>query len=217
MAVQKKTNKSPDNEEKKPINWMQVCVVGFCILVVAMCIFSFANFQNFFRNDTTVSSLSDIPAVEGYPVIVSYSYMKDDVVMDRGTMIIPAGTTVSSTQYASTADGEVKAMHADEFNAVSTSIIGKKPGEVFTINGPGVINNVSYITKEDATAQGIAYDDIDAGTVLNLGEPYTDENGNEGSATINGVVIEKTDSYIAVQYAPDTIEVNFVGYYQTSA
>ena len=46
MAVQKKTNAGDKPEEKKT-NWMQIGVIAFCVLMVVMCVLSFANFQNF--------------------------------------------------------------------------------------------------------------------------------------------------------------------------
>jgi len=51
MAVQKKSKKT-NSATKKSINWTQVCIVGFCVLIVVMCILSFSNFSNFFRDNS---------------------------------------------------------------------------------------------------------------------------------------------------------------------
>ncbi|HJJ48618.1 MAG TPA: hypothetical protein O0X39_06500 [Methanocorpusculum sp.] len=217
MAVQKKTSKTSETKEKKEINWMQVCVVGFCILVVAMCIFSFANFQNFFRDNNTNVNGQNVAAEIGYPVIVDYTMKIGDTETYKNMrMPLYAGSTVTSTQYFTDSNGNTYAMQAEEFNAISQGVLGHVPGDKFTVQGPGGENHISYINKEDIEALGSKYDDVNVGTVLNTTMEYTDDDGKAQKATVLAVVTEKYDNLVKVQYAADTIDVNFAGYYATA-
>ena len=218
MAVQKKTNTPSETKEKKEINWMQVCVVAFCVLVVAMCIFSFANFQNFFRNGSSGTSTTYVAAETGYPVIVDYSMQINGTDTYKNMrMAVPAGSTVSSTQYFTDSDGKTYAMQAEEYNAISQGVIGHYPGDTFTVDGPGVDSYISYITKDDIEALGYTYADIKNGTLLQTTMEYTDDDGNTQQATVNAVVTEVFDNAVKVQYGADKIDVTFVGYYSSSA
>jgi len=197
---------------------MQVCVVGFCILIVVMCILSFANFQNIFGGKSNYqTSTASIPAQVGYPVIVDFTMKANNGTLLKDiTMPVVAGGIVNSTQYLSDADGNVYAIHADEYNAISQGVLGHVPGETFTVNGPGMLDHVYFVKKAEVEGRGLNYTDIKVGTVIEMNEEYTTNNGNTSYAKLNVIAIDKSDDVISVQYAPDTIDVKFVGYYQTA-
>lgn len=216
MAVQKKTGSS-DKPKKKEINWMQVGVVAFCVLVVVMCIISFSNIPNLFSGNNGGTS-SNVPAQAGYPVQVNATMYVGNVSTFTGTFALYAGTETNESVYLSSSAYQYPlVMYADEYNQISNGVIGLYPGQSTTVAGSGSQLAYTY-TKDAINAQeiGATFDELQVGTELYLTETYKDELEEDASAIRIGVVTQKTDDMVVIQYGSDTINIELVGYVQTS-
>lgn len=210
MAVQKKTNAGDKPEEKK-INWMQVGVVGFCILMVIMCVLSFANFQNLFGGGGNTGAVE-----AGNPVAVEYmmSVGGKDVFTTIGGFI--AGYETNESVYIPIDNSEKPYMiFADEQNAISTEVIGMNQGDTKIITLDGSSQKYTY-SREDVEDMGLEFDKLEKGGMLQLDFPYIDELGELAYAVRTGVITAIDDKELTLQYGVDEIEMKFVSYLQIS-
>ncbi len=210
MAVQKKTSSGNKPEEKK-INWLQVGVVGFCILLVVMCVLSFSNFQNLFGGGGASGAVE-----EGNPVAVEYtlSIAGKDVFTSIGGFI--AGYDTNESAYIPIENSEKPYMvFADEQNTISAEVIGMNPGETKLLTLDGSVLKYTY-SKEDVEDMGLEFDKLEKGSMLQLDFPYIDELGELAYAVRSGVITAIDDKELTVQYGTDEIEMKFVSYLQIS-
>ena len=211
MAVQKKSNAGEKPEEKK-INWMQVGVIAFCVLMVVMCVLSFANFQNFFGGGGASGA-----AEAGNPVIIQYKmYVGDTVVRTMAGAFI-AGYTVNESIPVNIDENATRPylLYDDEYNAISTGVIGMNAGETKTVSGSGKLSAI--FTKDKVDEAGLKFEDIKVGDMLAYNDYYVDELGERSLAFRDGIVTEKTDKDLTLTHGTDKIEITFIGYWQSSA
>ncbi|RBQ23923.1 MAG: hypothetical protein ALMCE001_15310 [Methanocorpusculum sp. MCE] len=97
MAVQTKS-KSEDKGPKKKINWVQVGVIGFCVLLVFMCIVSFSGLPNALGNLINGDGISETgKVVAGNPVYVNYTLNVNGSAVFENVMGFQAGTEVNQS------------------------------------------------------------------------------------------------------------------------
>lgn len=154
MAVQKKTNAGDKPEEKKT-NWMQIGVIAFCVLMVVMCVLSFANFQNFFGGGGSAG-----PVEAGNPVAVEYiMYVGDKAVFTSIGGFI-AGYETNESAYIPIDNSEKPYMvFADEQNAISTNVIGMNMGDKKTVELDGSALKYTY-SKEDVEEMKLDFEKL---------------------------------------------------------
>ena len=210
MAVQKKTNAGDKPEEKKN-NWMQIGVIAFCVLLVVMCVLSFANFQNFFGGGGSAG-----PVEAGNPVAVEYiMYVGDKAVFTSIGGFI-AGYETNESAYIPIDNSEKPYMvFADEQNAISTNVIGMNMGDKKTVELDGSALKYTY-SKEDVEEMKLDFEKLEKGGMLQLDFPYIDELGELAYAVRTGVITEINDKELVLQYGTDKIEMVFGGYLQIS-
>ena len=210
MAVQKKTNAGDKPEEKKT-NWMQIGVIAFCVLMVVMCVLSFANFQNFFGGGGSAG-----PVEAGNPVAVEYiMYVGDKAVFTSIGGFI-AGYETNESAYIPIDNSEKPYMvFADEQNAISTNVIGMNMGDKKTVELDGSALKYTY-SKEDVEEMKLDFEKLEKGGMLQLDFPYIDELGELAYAVRTGVITEINDKELVLQYGIDKIEMVFGGYLQIS-
>ncbi|WP_319378512.1 hypothetical protein [uncultured Methanocorpusculum sp.] len=216
MAVQTKS-KSEDKGPKKKINWMQVGVIGFCVLLVFMCIVSFSGLPNALGNLINGDGISETgKVVAGNPVYVNYTMNIGDSPVLMSGMGLYAGSQTNQTQYI-TFEGYAYpfAIYADEYNQIAAGVVGLSVGESRSVAGSG--SNLAYaLTKGNITAMGLDFDTLEVKDLLYLNEYYTDELGEEAIAIRPAMITEKTSEGLVIQYGTDTIDIKMVGYLTTS-
>ncbi len=205
MAVQKKSNAGDKPEEKK-INWMQVGVVGFCILIVVMCILSFSNFQNFFGGNGSSGAVET-----GDVVAVEYLMYVGDTPVFTSLGGFVAGYENNQSAYVPI-DNSTKPymVLASEQNAISLGVIGMNLNEEKTVDGSGT--QAYTYTKAQVTEMGVDFDSMKLGDMLQLDFPYVDELGESATAVRTGVITELDAEKVTIQYGSDKIEIRFAGY-----
>ena len=170
MAVQTKS-KSEDKGPKKKINWIQVGVISFCVLLVFMCIVSFSGLPNALGNLINGGGVTQTSAVvAGNPVYVNYTLNTGGSAVFENVMGFEAGAEVNQSLYVNI-DGydHPFVIYASEFNQISAGVIGLVPGESKTVAGSG--SNLAYqLTKEETETAGLVFDDITLTTEYSL--PY---------------------------------------------
>lgn len=215
MAVQTKTS-SGNKPKKKDTNWMQIGVVAFCVLVAVMCILSFSGVITNIIGGSGGGTSQSIPAQPGYPVQVNATMYVGEHPIFSGAFAFYAGSQTNESLTFTNEDLKYPLiMYADEFNQISNGVIGLYPGQSTTVAGSGA--ELSYIyTKEqiDTGDIGVKFDDLKVGTELYLNETYKDELGEDATALRIGVVTQKTDEYVVIQYGSDTITIELIGYVQ---
>mgnify|MGYP003408491057 FL=1 len=209
MAVQKKTNAGDKPEEEKKTNWMQIGVIAFCILMVVMCVLSFANFQNFFGGGGTAG-----PAEAGNPVAVQYTLFIGESPVFTNVDGFIAGYEVNESAYISVANKtEPYILYASEQNAIANGVIGMNIGESKTVDGSGAALKLTY-PKADVEKMGLKFAELEVGDMLQLSFPYIDELDEVANGFRSAIITEKTAENITVQYGTDKIVMQFVGYMQ---
>ncbi|HJJ96014.1 MAG TPA: hypothetical protein O0W79_05540 [Methanocorpusculum sp.] len=132
MAVQSKSKRDATGP-KKQVNWVQVCVVGLCIIVVVMCILSFSNFSNFFNDRYNAGSVA-----EGDTVSVYYSTFVGDVATYTLSTTIVAGQTYEENQFIDVDGFEKKfVLYADELTNMAKGIVNQSYGSTILVSGVG--------------------------------------------------------------------------------
>ena len=210
MAVQKKSSAGDKPEEKKT-NWMQIGVIAFCVLMVVMCVLSFANFQNFFGGNGTAGAVE-----AGNPVAVEYIMSVGGKAVFSSVGGFIAGYETNESAYIPIDNSEKPYMvYANEQNAISTEVIGMNIGETKTITLDGAALKYTY-SKEDVEEMGLEFAKLEKGGMLQLDFPYIDELGELAYAVRTGVITEINDKELTLQYGTDKIEMKFAGYLQIS-
>ena len=211
MAVQKKSSAGDKPEEKKT-NWMQIGVIAFCVLMVVMCVLSFANFQNFFGGNGTAGA-----AEVGNPVAVQYTmYIGDKAVFTNIDGFI-AGYETNESAYISVANSTVPyIIYASEQNAISAGVLGMNIGEKKTVDGSGSALKITYKKEDVEKTYDLDFESLEVGDMLQLTFPYIDDLGEVADAFRSAIIVEKDDAGITVQYGTDKIEMTFAGYLQIS-
>ncbi len=218
MAVQTKS-KAGEKTPKKKINWTQVGVIGFCVLIVIMCVVSFSGLPSAIGNwlgGTGITSTATSGVVAGNPVYVNYTLNIAGSPVLMSGMGLYAGSETNKTLYMDFEGYDYPfAIYADEYNQISSGVIGLTPGESRTVAGSGA--NLAYaFTNESIAAMGLDFSTLKVGDMLYLNEYYTDELGEESIAIRPAVIISITDKDLIVQYGSDTIDIEMVGYLTTS-
>ncbi len=216
MAVQTKS-KSEDKGPKKNINWTQVGVIGFCVLIVIMCIVSFSGLPNALGNLINGDGVAGTGAVvSGNPVYVNYTMNIGDSPVLMSGMGLYAGSQTNQTQYISFEGYSYPfAIYADEYNQIASGVIGLSVGESRSVVGFG--SNLAYaFTKDNITAMGLDFDTLEVKDMLYLNEYYTDDLGEEAIAIRPALITDKTTDGLTIQYGTDTIDIEMVGYLTTS-
>lgn len=213
MAVQTKTN-SGNTPKKKERNWTQIGIVAFCVLIAVMCVLSFSGVITNIIGGNGNGGASSIVAQPGYPVQVNATLYADDKQVLTGSIAFIAGTESNTSVYLQFEEyDEPFVIYAEEFNQISNGVIGLKPGESRTVAGYPI--ELEYTKQEfDSGNMGIAFDDVEKGSMLSLGVPYTNDEGESALAMRFGVVTDKTDDKLVIQSGSDRIDILFQGYVQ---
>lgn len=235
MAVQTKSNAGDKPRQKKDINWTQIAVVAFCVLLVVMCILSFSNFSNILNGTTTSSTIT-----AGDLVYVDYTMYIGDVPMVTSSRDVynesPAGIIPAVTpQLVLVAGQQVDVVNStpllinsstytypfqmwnSEYNQLATGVIGLGAGQSRTVESTGSSSQTTY-TRETAEEMGIDYDNWTVGTMGILNFPVVNETSNTTTMSIRpALVTNKTADEMVLQYGYDTIEMTVVQAYRTSA
>lgn len=216
MAVQTKS-RSGDKPAKKEINWMQVGVVGFCVLVVVMCILSFSNFSAFFNDNGNGTTGGNTAAQPGNLVAVNYTMYIGTQPVFADIAGFVAGYETNESVYRNIENVTYPyVVYASEVNQISSAVIGLTPGQSTTVAGSGADLKYTF-TKEGVAAMNLDFDALEVGEMLYLNEYYTDELDEEATALRAGVITAKDETGLTIQYGTDTIEVQMTGYLQQSA
>ncbi|HJJ44034.1 MAG TPA: hypothetical protein O0X66_06135 [Methanocorpusculum sp.] len=213
MAVQTKS-KSEDKGPKKKINWVQIGVIGFCVLLVLMCIVSFSGLPNALGNLINGGGMTSTGAVvPGNPVYVNCTMNIGGSPVTMGIMGLYAGSQTNKTQYINfpgyTYPFEI---YAVEYNQISAGVVGLSLGKSRTVAGSGdtLITSISKENVEDVES-------AEVGDVLYLPINYADELGDTNSTAYRPAVITAiNDADLIVQYGSDTIDIEMVDYLPTS-
>ena len=216
MAVQTKS-KSEDKGPKKKINWVQIGVIGFCVLLVLMFIVSFSGLPNALGNLINGGGMTSTGAVvTGNPVYVNYTMNIAGSSVLMSGMGLYAGSQTNKTQYINFEGYTYPfAIYADEYNQISAGVVGLSVGESRSVVGSG--SNLAYaFTKDNVTAMGLDFATIEVKDILYLNEYYTDDLGEEAIAIRPARITEKTTDDLIIQYGTDTIDIKMVGYLKTS-
>ncbi|HJJ31340.1 MAG TPA: hypothetical protein O0X97_03725 [Methanocorpusculum sp.] len=228
MAVQRKSNSNGPGE-KKPINWLQVGVVAFILLVVVMCVLSFSNFSTLF-NDNNAGSSAYGNVAEGDHAAVyfatnignttTFAYMPTENNQD----VIPYSIYADSN--SSIVDDDYKSImigigntsipygiYALEQNAIAKGIVGAPYGSTVTIDNPYYV--MVTCTADDLASLGYDIKNVKVGDVLVMFLGYEDVLGDKKSYARNGVVssIEDDLSGLTLNCGEDTIDVYVYGKY----
>jgi len=139
MAVQKKTAKEKTTT-KKPINWTQVCIIGFVVLIVVMCVLSFSNFTNFFSDKTGTSSTDSGITLD--PSTIQYS-------VNQSTLSDSLSAAESELEKQTTVKKTVSA--GDNLDVVMITYKGDKPTSYTKTT---VIAGNEYTTGTQGTGMG---------------------------------------------------------------
>ena len=225
MAVQRKSQKNPPGQ-KKPVSWIKIVAVGFVILVVVMCILSFCNFSNFFRDYNITTPSTNETVKEGDHVGVYFAtntegktvfsnFPKDE--NDKGAIF---GTYANSNANATTDDltsftikmGDESVPYKitpAEQNAIAKAIVGKNYGDM---NGVGLGDSKSDIHEFDAAdlvAAGCDMSTLKVGDVVPMAFPYTDEKGEKKQYARCGVVTSVAEdlSKASLNFGSDSVIV----------
>ena len=132
MAVQSKSKVDATGPKKK-VNWIQVCVIAFCVIVVVMCILSFSNFSNFFNTRYSSGSVA-----EGDTVSVYCSTVVGDVSTYTLSTTLVAGQTYEENQFIDVDGIEKKfVLYADELTNMAKGIVNQSYGSTILVAGVG--------------------------------------------------------------------------------
>lgn len=216
MAVQTKS-KSEDKGPKKNINWTQIGVVGFCVLIVIMCIISFSGLPNALGNLINGNGAAGTGAVvSGNPVYVNYTMNVGGSAVFEDSMGFFAGSEANQSLYIAIDGYEYPfVMYPTEFNQISSGVIGLVPGESRTVAGSG--SDLAYhMTKEEIETAGLVFADTNVDDRIFITIDYVNENEEAAKAYRVCVVTEKTADNLTLQYGSDTINIKMVGYLTTS-
>ena len=238
MAVQTKSSAGDKPRQKKDINWTQVGVVAFCVLLVVMCILSFSNFGNIFNQNgggtTATGSL-----VAGDLAYVDYTMYIGDVPMVTSSIEVynasPADRLPAVSEYLGLVAGQQVdvvngtpilinssyehpfRMMNQEFNQIATGVVGLAVGESRTVESTGSFFKTTY-TKDQAAEMGIDYANWTVGTMGLLNFPVVNATSNTTTMAIRpALVTNKTADEMVLQYGYDTIEMKVVQAYRTTA
>ncbi|HJJ51489.1 MAG TPA: hypothetical protein O0X01_08215 [Methanocorpusculum sp.] len=216
MAVQTKS-KSEDKGPKKKINWVQIGVIGFCVLLVLMCIVSFSGLPNALGNLINGGGMTSTDAVvSGNLVYVNYTMNIAGSAVFENAMGFSAGSEVNKSLYVNIEGYEYPfVIYPTEFNQISSGVIGLVPGASKKIAGSGS-NLAAQYTKEEAGVAGLVFDEIKVDGRVFITVDYTNEDGEAAKAYRVGVVTKKTADNLTLQYGSDTIDIQMVGYLTTS-
>jgi len=113
MAVQKKS-KTTNDATKKPINWTKVCIVGFCVLLVVMCILSFSNFSNFFGDKTQQQQQQSVDTSNYYK-------------FNQSSLANALDTLKTQLENYTPTEKKTTVAEGDEVNVTMVSYIGDTP------------------------------------------------------------------------------------------
>ena len=231
MAVQTKSNADGKPRQKKEINWTQVGVVGFCVLIVIMCILSFGGIDKLFQGGTTTGVIE-----AGNGVNVEYTMYIGDTPMVTSSLEVFEAANVSNLPVTTgnlqfiagqqaDANGSILIpsgyenqfkMFPSEFNQISAGTIGMSLGETRNLTSLGAAL-VTAITPEQAANMGIDYNNWTVGSmgILNFVETNTTVNEtastNETISIRSALVTAKTNESMTLQYGYDNIVMKLIG------
>lgn len=236
MAVQTKSTAGDKPRQKKNINWTQIGVIAFCVLLVVMCIISFSNLGNIFNQNgqTTTGAIE-----AGNIVAVDYTMYIGDVPMVTSSIDVynasPANRLPAVTEYLGLIAGQQVdvvngtpilinssyeypfRMLNQEYNQLATGVIGLAVGESRTVESIGSQFQTTY-TKEQADEMGIDYANWTVGTMGLMNFPVVNATSNTTTMAIRpALVTNKTADEMVLQYGYDTIEMKVVQAYRTNA
>ncbi|MDR0439072.1 MAG: hypothetical protein LBH02_02500 [Methanocalculaceae archaeon] len=230
MAVQTKSSVGGKPRQKKDINWMQVGVVSFCILLLVMCIVSFSNLGNIFNQKRGVTTFGILGI--GDPAHVDYTMYIDDIPMVTSSIDVfsdsPACRLPMLTQTLDLVSGRQMDvadrnpllinssyeypfwMLKQEYNQIATGIVGLAVGESRTVKSLGSSFQTTY-TKNQMKEMGIDYADWTIGTIGLMNYQISNENNNTTTMVIRpALVINETADEMIIQYGYDTIVMKVV-------
>ncbi|MCZ0861183.1 hypothetical protein O0S10_08115 [Methanocorpusculum sp. MG] len=237
MAVQSKSNAGDKPRQKKNINWTQVGVVAFCVLLVVMCIISFSNLGNIFNQNGGTTTSGTL--VAGDLAYVDYTMYIGDVPMVTSSLDVfnnsPADRLPTWTQTLGLVAGQQMdvvngtpllinssyeypfRMLNQEYNQIATGVVGLAVGESRTVESTGSFFQTTY-TKDQAEEMGIDYANWTVGTMGLMNFPVVNETSNTTTMAIRpALVTNKTADEMVLQYGYDTIEMKVVQAYRTNA
>lgn len=235
MAVETKTNAGGKPRQKRNINWTQVGVVAFCILIVVMCILSFSNLSNIF-NQNGNSTTGVVEA--GNAVEIEYTMYIGTTPMVTSSLEVFQAANVSNLPIATEPIGLFAGQQTDvingsailinssyeypfrmlnqEFNLISSGVVGLGIGQSRTVEGPGSFFQTIY-TKDQADEMGIDFANWTVGTMGLMNFPTDGVNNTTTMAVRSALVTNKTDAQMTLQYGYDTIEMKVTQAYKTNA
>ncbi|MDR3102178.1 MAG: hypothetical protein LBU24_02960 [Methanocalculaceae archaeon] len=244
MAIQTRNSAGSSPRRKKNINWTQVGVVAFCILLAVMCIVSFSGVTTIFEKngDTTVTGpvragdwaemeytmyIGDVPMVTSsfdvFRKSVSNVFSADKPLIFTRNLSIVAGQqadTVNGTRILidilpSAYDQPMFWMLNSESNQVTAGVIGLRLGEPpREVLSTGDTFKMDC-TKDRAIAMGLDYNNWTVGAIVILNFPEVNAANNTTTMAIRpALVINKTDEKMVLQYGYDTIKIKLLRVYR---
>ncbi|MDU9376031.1 hypothetical protein McpSp1_06180 [Methanocorpusculaceae archaeon Sp1] len=235
MAVQTKSN-SGDKPQKKDINWTQIGVVCFCVLIVVMCIVSFSGLSTIFNQNGNATPTGGVVEA-GNLVEVEYTMYINNTPMVTSSIDVfnassidklPAVTQnlgVIAGQQVDVVNGSAILINSSyeypfrmlnqEYNQIASGVIGLGAGQSRTVQSTGDYFKTVY-TKENAEEMGIDYANWTVGTMGIMNFPTEDATGNVTMAIRPALVTSKTDEEMVLQYGYDTIDMKVIQAYTTT-
>lgn len=234
MTVETKTNAGDKPRQKKDINWTQAGVVAFCILIVVMCILSFSNLSNIFNQNGSTTGVVEVGnAVEieytmyiGTTPMVTSSLEVFQAAKSSNLLIVTEPIDLYAGQQTDVVNGSKNLINSfckypflmldQEFNQISSGVIGLGVGQSRTVEGQGSFFQTIY-TKEQAVEMGIDFANCTVGTTNLMNCQIEGVNNTTTTAIRSALVTNKTDAQMTMQYGYDTIEMKVIQAYRTNA
>jgi hypothetical protein len=225
MAVQTKSNGGGKPRQKKDINWMQVGVVAFCILLLVMCIISFSNLGNIFSKNRGIATFGTLavndPAhvdytmyIDDIPMVTSSADIFNDSPASRLPMWVQSLDLVAGRQMDVANRDHILInssyeypfwMMKQEYNQIAAGIVGLSVGGSKTVKSLGSSFQMTY-TKNQMEEMGIDYAEWTVGAIGLMNFQIANKNDNETTMVIRpALIIDKTADEIILQYGYDTI------------
>jgi hypothetical protein len=230
MAVQTKSNVGGKPRQKKDINWIQVGVVAFCILLLVMCIVSFSNLGNIFSKNRGITTFGTLAIND--PAHVEYTMYIGDIPMVTSSidifnnapahhlpMWVQSLDLIAGSQMDATNRDQILLnssyeypfwMLKQEYNQIATGIVGLAVGGSKTVKSLGSSFQIAY-TKDQMKEMDIDYAELTVGKIGLMNFQVANKNDDESTMVIRpALVIKKTADEIILQYGYDTIVMEVV-------
>jgi hypothetical protein len=218
-------------KEVETARWKKILVVGACVLFVVLMIVSgmgygwLTMFNSVKPGEAAVIDYT-IYTSAGEPIVTTDTNLYKQVVSTgKGILAakqisVTANTSLRESIYPLQVYTSVNgwdnafALHAPEYNAISSELVGMKVNQQKKIILPTTSSMVQLWTKEDLMTRNLSIDDFNVGDLVTMGERETPEGATANSSVITymriGEVTRKTAAGVVVDPGYPTAEIRVV-------